>query len=198
MDLVVERGENLKKLLIVVDMQNDFIDGSLGTPEAQAIVPKVVEKIQNWDGDIVYTQDTHDRFYLNSNEGKHLPITHCVYQTHGWKVENSVQFALDSMDEIITVRYDDGSLAYTYHKVKSLTKHKFGSVILAEDYCLDYDTIVLCGLCTDICVIANALLVKSFQPEANVIVDASCCAGTTKENHEAALKVMRSCQIDIV
>lgn len=174
----------MKKLLVIIDMQNDFIDGSLGTPEAQAIVPKVVEKIKNWDGDIAYTQDTHyNKQYLNTNEGRHLPIKHCICGTSGHDLAPSIYGALQSSD----------------CRVERYIKETFGSIFLPRNLrTLKYDRIEICGLCTDICVITNALSIKTYCDESDVVVDSSCCAGTTPENHEASLKVMRSCQIEII
>lgn len=180
-------------VLIVVDMQNDFVTGSLGTPEAQAIVPKVVEKIKDWNGPVFYTMDTHDEDYLNTQEGKHLPIVHCVEGTDGWKLINEIG------DDFVT------DYEQIYHK------KTFGSYELFIDATLDdnqriYQTlfpgnvnsITLIGLCTDICVITNALILKTAKPEVPIIVDASCCAGVTPESHKNALAAMKMCQIEIV
>lgn len=172
------------KVLVVVDMQNDFIDGALGTPEAKAIVPKVVEKIKA-TGDIVcVTKDTHYADYLDTQEGKLLPVPHCIAETYGWNIEKNVQNALDKREEV-----------YAYEK------ETFGSVDLGS--ALDWvwgdnlDEIILVGLCTDICVISNALLIKAYLPEVKITVDASCCAGTTSESHKNALAAMKMCQINI-
>ena len=164
------------KVLVVVDMQNDFIDGALGTPEAQAIVPRVVEKIK--------TKDTHYADYLDTQEGKLLPVPHCIAETYGWNIEKNVQNALDEREEV-----------YTYEK------ETFGSVDLgaALDLVWDdnLDEIILVGLCTDICVISNALLIKAYLSDVKITVDASCCAGTTPERHKNALAAMKMCQINI-
>lgn len=172
------------KVLVVVDMQNDFINGALGTPEAQAIVPRVVEKIKT-TGDIVYvTKDTHYADYLDTQEGKLLPVPHCIAETYGWNIEKNVQNALDEREEV-----------YTYEK------ETFGSVDLgaALDLVWDdnLDEIILVGLCTDICVISNALLIKAYLSDVKITVDASCCAGTTPERHKNALAAMKMCQINI-
>lgn len=177
------KGEQMK-VLVVVDMQNDFIDGALGTPEAQAIVPRVVEKIKT-TGDIVYvTKDTHYADYLDTQEGKLLPVPHCIAETYGWNIEKNVQNALDEREEV-----------YTYEK------ETFGSVDLgaALDLVWDdnLDEIILVGLCTDICVISNALLIKAYLSDVKITVDASCCAGTTPERHKNALAAMKMCQINI-
>lgn len=173
----------MKKLLIVVDMQNDFVDGALGTPEAQAIVPNVVNKIKNWDGDIFCTQDTHREDYLSTREGKHLPVVHCVEGTDGHKINEEVFSEL---------------CEYPRHMV-TLNKYTFGSTALPEIIRpLEYDYIELVGLCTDICVVSNAMILKAHFPEIDIAVDASCCAGVTPESHNAALTTMQMCQIGII
>lgn len=173
----------MKKLLIVVDMQNDFIDGALGTPEAQAIVPRVMKKLHDWDGDeVIFTRDTHDDDYLLTSEGKHLPVPHCILGTQGQHLSSAVLRALR-------------------HPCRIIDKSMFASTELAAQLMEEnpiYDSIELCGLCTDICVVSNALLLKACLPETQIVVDASCCAGTTPEMHQAALDVMRSCQIEVV
>ncbi len=171
------------EFLIVVDMQNDFIDGSLGTPEAVAVVPSVLEKVKNFSGEIVFTRDTHSVNYLSTYEGKNLPVEHCIKGTYGWQIRAE-------LDELRTAPPVD--------------KPTFGSVELAlrlKDY--DENTerisgITLVGLCTDICVISNAMLIKAFMPETDITVDASCCAGVTPESHLRALESMKACQINIV
>lgn len=172
----------MKKLLVVVDMQNDFISGSLGTAEAVAIVPNVVAKIKGWDGEIIATQDTHYADYLNTREGKHLPVEHCIVDTNGHKIHEDV--------------FD--ALVYQRH-VATLNKLTFGSTALPEIIRgLNYEYIELVGLCTDICVVSNALLLKANYPEIDIAVDASCCAGVTPQSHEAALQTMKMCQIDVI
>ena len=176
----------MKKLLVVVDMQNDFIDGSLGTAEAVAIVPNVVEKIKNWDGDIITTQDTHFQNYLETREGKYLPVPHCIIYTEGHKINKDV------FDALINTRYFGRHFA-------ALNKLTFGSTALPELIRgFEYDYIELIGLCTDICVVSNAMLLKANYPDINIAVDASCCAGVTPESHKAALTTMKSCQINII
>lgn len=172
----------MNKLLIVVDMQHDFIDGALGSPDAIAVVPKVIEKIKGFDGDIIFTMDTHPKGYLNTNEGKHLPIEHCIENSWGWKIPTEVYRANDTANKQIVTKPTFGSVG-----LKALVRK--------EDK--KYDSIELVGLCTDICVISNALLLKAFFPEMPISVDVSCCAGTTPEKHQAAIEVMQSCQIDI-
>lgn len=164
------------KTLIVVDMQNDFITGSLGTKEAQAIVPNVKRKIQEYSnrGDrIIFTQDTHYSNYLDTQEGKMLPVEHCIYETEGWKIVDGLE------------------VSNCIH----VNKTSFG---WSGWYELNYKEIELIGVCTDICVISNALILKAQFPEIKITVDARCCAGVTPELHEAALKVMRSCQINVI
>lgn len=185
----------MKKILVVVDMQNDFIDGVLGTPEAVAIVDNVVEKIRetSLDDEIFVTMDSHSEDkYLNSNEGKHLPVGHCFYGTDGWRLNSKIEEALRETTYI----YDPHP---QYHLV---TKDTFGSTKLVDEIkniqFYRHAEITLVGVCTDICVISNALLLKTHFPEARIVVDASCCAGSTPEKHGAALKVMESCQIDIL
>ena len=171
----------MKKLLVVVDMQEDFISGSLGTQEAQAIVPAVVEKIAAFAGDVVYTRDTHTEEYLNTAEGKKLPVVHCVKDTPGWQIHPEVWAA------------GQGKTAAV------IDKPTFGSLELADFAAAGgYEAIELVGLCTDICVISNALILKTAFPEADIIVRRNCCAGSTPEKHEAALQVMASCQIDVI
>lgn len=166
--------------LIVVDMQNDFIDGVLGTKEAVAILPKVKEKIEGFDGRVLFTRDTHESDYLSTQEGKNLPVEHCIKDTYGWQINAE----LDALC-----------------KEEPIDKPSFGSVALCQ-LLKAYDTheekiesITLVGVCTDICVISNAMLIKSFLPETPIIVDAACCAGVTPESHERALDTMAVCQI---
>jgi len=168
-------------LLIVVDMQNDFISGPLGTPQAEAIVPRVCDKIRDWDGDVFYTKDTHFDDYLETLEGEHIPVEHCVVRSPGWQLDHRVMEALPESA--------DGFL-----------KGTFGSVNLANYICDQehYDRIEIIGLCTDICVVSNALLLRAHYPDVPIAVDASCCAGTTEDNHKAALQIMKQCCIDVI
>lgn len=172
----------MEKILVVVDMQNDFVDGALGTQEAQAIVDNVVKKIESFDGAIYVTYDTHFEDYMETSEGKNLPVVHCVRDTDGWKLNEKVQAALSKKE------------AYT-----EIEKITFGSIdlpfVLAEENEMDNAEVELIGLCTDICVVSNALILKANFPDIDIIVDSSCCAGVTPEKHEAALETMRSCQI---
>ena len=174
----------MKKLLVVVDMQNDFVDGALGTKEAQAIVPNVVKKINDWDGTIIGTLDTHFDNYMETAEGKKLPVPHCIAGTPGHHINKEVFDAMMSRPEL--------------DNVMTLRKYTFGSTVLPELIRnAGYDYIELVGLCTDICVISNALMVKAFLPETEVCVDAACCAGVTPESHKNALAAMKPCQIKI-
>lgn len=166
----------MKRTLIVVDMQKDFIDGALGTKEAAAIVEKVKKKIAAYqaNGDeIIFTRDTHQADYLNTNEGKHLPVEHCIEGTEGWKLQEGLEVP--------------GAIY--------INKPTFGYLNWA-DYKLE--EVEMVGLCTDICVVSNALIIKAIYPEIKVTVDASCCAGVTPESHAAALTTMKMCQVEVV
>lgn len=163
------------KLLIVIDMQNDFVTGCLGTPEARAIVPKVKKKIEEWDGELLFTRDTHNEDYLNTPEGKKLPIPHCIENTDGWKI-------VDGLEQP-NCRYID--------------KNTFGWRHWRE-LCNQFEEIHIVGLVSNICVVTNTLILKTIYPFAEIIVDASCCAGTTPQAHRAAMEVMKSCQITVI
>jgi len=168
------------KILVVVDMQNDFIDGALGTKEAVGIVPNVVEKIRNFEGEkIIFTRDTHEENYMETQEGKNLPVPHCIRGTKGWELN----------PEIEVLRKDD-----------AFDKPSFGSMelgaYLKEQE--DVESVEFIGLCTDICVISNVMITKAALPEVSVIVDASCCAGVTPESHKNALEAMKMCQVKII
>ena len=173
----------MRNLLVVVDMQNDFIDGSLGTKEAVAIVDNVVAEIVKYDTkDIFATRDTHTENYLETQEGKNLPVPHCIRGTEGWQIRKE----LDAL-----------------RKTDPIDKETFGSTDLAADLLALHEdeeigSITLVGLCTDICVISNALLLKATLPEVPIYVDATCCAGVTPESHENALKAMEACQIKVM
>ncbi len=173
----------MKKILIVVDMQKDFVNGALGTSEAVSIVDKVCEKIRNFDGDIIVTYDTHQKNYMDTREGKHLPVPHCIKGTPGWELDTNVQQALAEKP---------------YHMIEKPT---FGSVELPqyikEKYPSNKFSIELIGLCTDICVVSNALVLKANFIETDISVDASCCAGVTPQSHNAALETMKMCQITV-
>ncbi|MBE7005293.1 MAG: cysteine hydrolase [Ruminococcaceae bacterium] len=173
----------MRRILVVVDMQNDFIDGALGTKEAQEIVPRVVEKLRAYEPENIFlTRDTHYENYAETQEGRKLPVLHCVKDTPGWQLRAEVAEAAQ------------GAAIYD--------KPTFGSVELASKLMIERAQealeIEIVGLCTDICVVSNALLLKAAMPEAPITVDASCCAGVTPEKHRAALETMRSCQIDVI
>ena len=170
----------MRKLLVVVDMQKDFVDGALGTKEAVAIVPAVVDKIRSYDiKDVFVTRDTHQENYMDTQEGKNLPVVHCVENTEGWELDKTVAAEVEGATFI--------------------NKPTFGSVKLAETIKAIADKeeieVELIGLCTDICVVSNALMLKAYMPEIKISVDPKCCAGVTVEKHLAALETMRSCQI---
>lgn len=170
----------MKKLLIVVDMQNDFISGTLGTPQAQQILPAVKAKIENCKKggrQVIFTRDTHSTDYLNTQEGKYLPLVHCVEGTWGHCIAEELDLESSQVFD----------------------KPNFGSLELARLVAQgDYDEVELCGLCTDICVVSNALILKAQVPETPVTVDARCCAGVTDESHRAALLTMKMCQVNII
>jgi nicotinamidase-related amidase len=170
------------KVLLVIDMQNDFIDGALGTKEAVAIVPNVIKKIKEFDGVVYATRDTHEENYLDTQEGKNLPVKHCVRGSEGWQIQKDIQALL---------------------KTEPIDKPTFGSVKLGELLVKEnekekIESITLVGLCTDICVISNAMVAKANFPEVPIYVDAACCAGVTPESHERALAAMGPCQIHVV
>ena len=174
---------HMKQFLVVVDMQKDFVDGALGTAEAVAIVPAAVEKIQSYDGEIFVTYDTHFDDYLTTEEGKHLPVPHCIYGTPGWELDARIGEVVEAVPHFKLQKYTFGSTSLP---------HLMLEVADGEDFSIE-----LIGLCTDICVVSNALILKAEFPEAPIRVDASCCAGVTPALHEAALHTMQSCQIEI-
>lgn len=166
------------KYLIVVDMQTDFVNGALGTAEAQAIVANVEKKIRAFDGKVIFTRDTHEENYMTTQEGRNLPVPHCIRGSEGWEIIPELRMLCDDV----------------------IDKPTFGSVTLAARLAVagDAESVELIGLCTDICVISNALLMKATMPEVPVSVDASCCAGVTVESHNNALSAMKMCQIAVV
>lgn len=178
----------MKEYLVVVDMQKDFVDGALGTKEAVAIVPAVAEKIRSFQGRIYVTYDTHFENYMETAEGKKLPVPHCIEGTPGWELAPAVKAALDEADEV---------------SVTMLTKPTFGSTLLTahiEKQCRLWgtpDEIEFVGLCTGICVLSNAILTKADFYEFNITVDAACCACVTPDSHETALSAMELCQIEV-
>lgn len=173
------------KYLIVIDMQNDFVDGALGTPEAQAIADAVVEEAKSFDGTVAFTLDTHGEDYLSSQEGANLPVPHCIKGTPGWQL-------IPALDSVAHER-----------NARMFEKPTFGSTDLAawlqaENATNPIESIELVGVCTDICVVSNALLIKAVLPEVPLVVDAAICAGVTPAAHEAALATMRSCQVQVL
>mgnify|MGYP002513757379 FL=1 len=173
----------MKKFLVVVDMQKDFVDGALGSKEAVAIVPNVVKKINEFDGEIFVTYDTHFDNYMETNEGKNLPVPHCIKGTDGWKLNDEVAAALNGKEYTEVEKITFGSV-----KLPELVKAAAGD----EKF-----TVELVGLCTDICVVSNALMLKANFPEMDMFVDSACCAGVTVESHEAALTTMKMWQIGV-
>ena len=175
----INRGEKMAKVLIVVDMQNDFIDGALGTKEAVAIVPYVKEVIENFDGKVFFTRDTHFDNYMETQEGKNLPVPHCIKDTDGWQIRAELE---------------------DLRTTEAIDKVTFGSKdlidVLAKEENIEEITFV--GLCTDICVISNIMVVKAFYPEIPLVVDAKGCAGVTVQSHLNALEAMKMCQVKIV
>lgn len=171
-------------ILVVVDMQNDFITGALGSKDAENILPPVVKKVQKWEGEVLFTRDTHQENYLETQEGKNLPVPHCIQGTEGWEIHSDLK-------------------PFVTHP--PIDKGAFGSLELLKKIqalqgnCAEKDlSITLVGLCTDICVISNAMLLKPCLPEAMIQVAASCCAGVTAESHNNALEAMKMCQISIL
>ena len=172
----------MQNVLLVIDMQNDFIDGALGTAEAVAIVPAVREKIENFKGTVLFTRDTHETYYLETQVGRNLPVPHCIRGTDGWQIRPE----LDAL-----------------RKTEPIDKETFGSSDLGGILCdlneeEPIESITIIGLCTDICVISNAMIAKAFLPEVPIIVDAACCAGVTPAQHENALNAMEICQIKVI
>lgn len=178
----------MSKVLIVVDMQNDFITGPLGTQEARDIIPNVQEKVQyymkNEDGVIIFTRDSHDSFYMETQEGKHLPVPHCISKTEGWNI-------IPELNDYARNNFILNKNTFGYKYWEHVFDFRYNPVFIS------FDSIELVGVCTDICVVSNALILKSIYPEIPIIVDATCCAGTTPENHIAALQVMKCCQIEV-
>lgn len=172
----------MKRLYVVVDMQKDFIDGSLGTREAQEMLPRMVDRLKEIqarkDTDIIFTMDTHGSDYLETQEGKNLPVQHCIKGTDGWQIAAALQ-------------------VFAERAVAIVEKPSFG-YIGWQDIGKGYDEITMGGLCTDICVISNAMLLKAFFPEIRLRIDSTCCAGVTAESHNNALQSMKMCQMDII
>lgn len=172
----------MKKLLVVVDMQNDFVTGALGSERAREIAPLIAGKIRAYDGEVACTMDTHGEDYLSTREGRYLPVSHCVRGTEGWKLCGEVENAVSE-----------------HGAVKMFEKDTFASDALAEYIRAGhFDEIELVGVCTDICVVSNALAIRTAAENARIIVDGTCCAGVTEDKHRSALDVMQSCQIEII
>lgn len=174
------------KTLIVIDMQNDFVTGVLGSEEAVAILPNVKKKIERYvaaGDEVIFTRDTHGEQYLETNEGKHLPYTHCIKNTDGWNIVPEID--IPDCEHI-----DKPTFGYT-----GWTFLRDGDRVMGMRNLTDVEII---GVCTDICVVSNALILKAFYPEINITVDASCCAGVTPEAHQAALTTMKACQINVI
>ena len=172
----------MKKIIVVVDMQNDFIDGSLGTAEAQEMLPRLKEKLKqvtnSGSAELIFTMDTHGENYLQTQEGKNLPVEHCLKGSHGWEITPELQEFVKQSKAVVE-------------------KPTFGSLELPK-LLGDAEEVELVGLCTDICVISNAMVIKAAYPEVQVSVDASCCAGVTPESHKNALAAMKMCQIKVL
>ena len=173
----------MKKLLFVIDMQNDFIDGALGTKEAQSILPAVIERVRSFDGDVIFTRDTHFDDYMETQEGKNLPVPHCIKGTPGWELAPELEKLRQERNAPVFDKLTFGC--------KELPAY------LEEHYPEGLESAELIGVCTDICVISNALLVKAFFPELPVSVTASLCAGVSPQSHENALEAMKMCQIAV-
>lgn len=171
----------MAKILVVVDMQNDFIDGALGTAEAVAIVPAVKKKIEEFDGKVLFTRDTHHENYMDTQEGRNLPVPHCIKDTEGWQIRSELE-ALRTTEAIDKPTFGSANL---------------GEILKQENDKEAIESITVIGLCTDICVISNVMLIKAFLPEVPIIVDAACCAGVSVETHRNALEAMKVCQISI-
>ena len=172
----------MQNILVVVDMQNDFVTGALGSRDAESIVEPVRKRVLSFDGKVVFTRDTHEGNYLQTEEGRNLPVPHCIRNTDGWEIVKTLQGLRDSI---------------------VIDKPTFGSTVLGEvlrsmDREEKIGTVTLCGLCTDICVISNAMLIKAFLPDAHIAVDASLSRGVSAQSHRTALEAMKSCQIEII
>lgn len=172
----------MRKILLVIDMQNDFIDGALGSNEAASIVPGVAGRISEFDGEVIFTRDTHFENYLSTAEGKKLPVSHCIKGSHGWQISSELQIPQGA---------------------RIIDKETFGSIELAEMLSrenaeLPIAEIEIVGLCTDICVISNAFLLKNSLPECEISINSALCRGVTPQSHENALAAMAACQINVI
>lgn len=184
-----------KRVLVVVDVQKDFIDGALGSEEAKRIVTNVLAKIKGWDGVVFATKDTHYQNYLHTQEGKKLAVPHCIRGTEGWDFPSDIQEALSEKEAKVIEKTTFGSVEELPESIYIKIQKELG-----EDVQIDWSEveIQIIGLCTDICVVSNAMILKAYFPESPISVDAACCAGVTVETHEAALRTMEMCQIDII
>lgn len=171
--------------LIVIDMQNDFVDGALGTPEAQAIASDVATYARAFEGTVAFTKDTHEENYLQTQEGRNLPVVHCVRDTPGWELTPELEAVRAERQAVVFEKPTFGSVQLVWWLAQENDEHPI-------------DSIELVGLCTDICVVSNALLIKAHFPEIPVRVRSGLCAGVTPEAHEAALSTMRSCQVEVL
>lgn len=186
------------KIVIIVDAQNDFITGPLGSPEAQAAVPNIVNKLKEYENTetlILFTKDTHYDNYMDTQEGHNLPVPHCINGTPGWSIAKPISSLVDNG---IFYKYSDEDIINS-----RILKETFGSIRLAKliaDLAKQHtiEEVIFMGFCTDICVVSNVLLTKAYSPELPITVVANCCAGVTPEKHEAALETMRSCQIKVI
>jgi len=181
------------KVLIVVDMQKDFIDGALGTKEAQAVVENVVRRVESSDDELIlFTQDTHGDDYLSTTEGRKLPVPHCIEKTEGWEIDSAILNAW---------RNNKNTIKVSELRENTFIKSAFGSVDMVEFLKLRSDRITeieILGVCTDICVVSNAIMIKNTMPDVKISVNAACCAGVTPQSHQEALNVMKMCHIDVV
>jgi len=175
----------MSKILVVVDMQNDFIDGALGTPEAQAILPRVIDIVRGFSGEVIFTRDTHPENYLRTREGLALPVSHCIKDTAGWQIQS----------ELEKLRLTHG---YAVIDKPTFASKELGEYLLSLNASEPIEQILLVGLCTDICVISNAMLIRAFLPEVKILVDSSATAGVSPESHSRALASMSTCQIEII
>lgn len=188
----------LSNVLVIVDMQNDFITGSLGSREACSIVDNVVNKVTeyvNSNRPIYYTKDTHGQNYLDSFEGKNLPVPHCIDGNYGWRLTDKLEtFLKEYPNAREVIKRTFGSFAWS---TKNFITDAGIEIMQADPIWFKGGSIEICGLCTDICVISNALIIRAMYPETVIKLDSSCCADSTPENHDAALKVLKSCQIEV-
>ena len=173
----------MRDVLIVVDMQKDFIDGALGTDEAVAIVPNVAKKVRDFKGDVIFTRDTHFENYMDTQEGHNLPVSHCIRETEGWQICKELQPFAENAPIIDKTTFGSMELGPILQDM-----HEDGAI----------SSITFVGLCTDICVISNVMIAKAFLPEVPIIVDAACCAGVTPDSHNTALASMRTCQVRVI